>query len=108
MTALVILTLAVLGSWDISRRLLPVRVPVVLGKLACVMIAWALITAAPHVILFSLAVPGALMVLQTVIKPEPNVPWWAYVNLPTKPKAGKPGVQAQPPASGVGHRIPRV
>lgn len=76
---LIEITLAVLGAWDIARRLIPFRVPVVVGKLACVGAAVALLKWADPITVLALCVPGGLMVLATVVRPESHVPWGTHV-----------------------------
>lgn len=120
MTHLVIMTLATLGSWDILRRLLPTGVPVVAGKIACVVIAWLLITRTEPSIVLSLAVPGSLMLLTSIIRVEPFVPWGPTIAaftqdiMRSRPRrssatnqAREPSRQAEPPPK-IGHRIPRL
>src|ERR1700723_3404960 len=72
---LFVLLLATLSSWEICRRLLPFRVPVVVAEIVTVGIALILIKWADQDILLSLSVPGGLMLLATVISTEPHTPW---------------------------------
>lgn len=107
---LLIITLSALGGWDILRRLLPVRMPVTLGKSIIVVLAWVLITHVPAAIIISLAVPGLLMILSAIINPEPVSPWgpglWRFITHSPEPHPA-PGQEASP-ADKVGHRIPRL
>jgi hypothetical protein len=72
---LIEIIIAVLGVWDIARRLIPFRVPVFLAEIACVGIALVLLKWAGPVTVLALCVPGGIMVLSTVVKPGPHVPW---------------------------------
>jgi hypothetical protein len=72
---LIEIIIAVLGVWDIARRLLPFHVPVVLAELACVGLALALLKWADPITVLALCVPGGFIVLSTVVKPSPHVPW---------------------------------
>jgi len=111
MTNLLIWTLATLGSWDILRRLLPVRLPVVIGKIICLGIAWVLIVKAPSSAVEALSVPGGLMLLSIILQPEPNQPWGSHVSeflaLIRSRRQASPGKQAQSPPR-VGNRVPKL
>lgn len=106
---LVEIILAVLGAWDIARRLIPFRVPVVVGKLACVGAAVLLLKFAGPTTITALCVPGALMVLATVVRPESHVPWGsrvmeAYRIYRQRHRQGMH--EARLTSRGVGQRIP--
>jgi hypothetical protein len=105
------LVLAVLGSWDIVRRLLPVHVPVVLGKLACLGLGAALLKWASPTILLALCVPGGLMVLAIILSPEPHTPWGPYVTeavrLFRRRRSGDMR-EARLVAPRIGNRVPRL
>jgi hypothetical protein len=76
----VILTLAVLGGWDILRRLLPAVLPSVLGKIICVAGAWSLLRWAPGSMILSLSAFGGLILVSNLVPAEPYTPWGEYVS----------------------------
>jgi hypothetical protein len=75
MTLLVLLTLAVLALWEVARRLLPFRLPVVLDLIAIFFGGLALLTwASPHILL-AMAATGALVVLGAMVPFARAYPW---------------------------------
>ncbi len=108
MLKLLELVLAVLGGWDIARRLLPFRVPVVLGEVACVGLATLLLKWGNDVTILSLCVPGAFMVLAIILSPEPHVPWGPRVLevIRLYRQRHHPDMQQARPARKIGNRIP--
>lgn len=111
LTTLLLLVLATLGTWDILKRLLPVQVPVLLGKLACVAIPLCLLNWTPHAIVLALCVPGVLLILSWLTgSTEPVRPWGPYVAdllrlLKLRRKPQQPGTSLP---DRIGHRIPRL
>jgi hypothetical protein len=99
---LALITLATLGSWDILRRLLPVRIPVVIGKLLTVAIAYSLLNWGTRSIVVSLCVPGVLLLLNGILRPEPSSPWG--IHLARSPKR----TEIRKPVSRTGNRIPPI
>jgi hypothetical protein len=102
MVQLLYLILATLATWDILRRLLPTRVPVVVGKLLLVVIAWVLLKYAHHDILLTLSVSGVLLLISRLV-PADVYHWGPYVADYWRIQRRR-----QVRASGVGHRVPRV
>ena len=103
------LVLAVLGSWDIARRLLPCKVPVVVGKVACLALGAVLLRWASPTIVLALCVPGGLMVLAIVLSPEPYTPWGPYVTEAVKLyRRRHQNMQETKPVTKVGNRVPRL
>lgn len=106
MTELVYLILATLGSWDVLRRVLPVRLPGILPKITCAVIAWALYKYAPRDILLPLCVPGVLLLISPLVPSEPWEHWGTYVTALLKLRR-KDELSKVAPGSRVGHRVPR-
>lgn len=104
MSELVYLVLATLGSYDILRRFLPAKVPVLAGKIMCVLIPMILQRYAPHAILLSLCVPGVLLLLRPITAVESFTPWGTVVTEAWR-SIRKKNTQ---PARGVGNRVPRL
>ncbi len=76
---LIEIILAVLGSWDIARRLIPVHIPIALAELACIGLALVLLKWAGPTTITALCVPGAFIVLSAVVKPGSHTPWGSSV-----------------------------
>lgn len=108
MLRLLELVLAVLGGWDIARRLSPVRVPVLLGEMACAGLGAILYLYAEPVIILALCVPGALLLLATILSPAPHVPWGprAMEIIRLYRQRHRQGMHESHPARKVGNRIP--
>ena len=106
----ILVTLAALGSWDIIRRLLPVRVPTVAGKIIIVLLAWLLIRCAARDIVIALAVPGTLILVSGIMHPEPHTPWGPYLReyMGVHRHAQKRHRQQPAPPPRIGHRLPRI
>lgn len=102
------IVLAVLGCWDVLRRLLPFRVPVAVAEIACIGLGLALLRWATTDILLSLCVPGGLMVLNVVVSPAPHAPWGSQVAEAVRiyKRRHRQGMREARPTSGVGRRIP--
>lgn len=108
MLKLLELVLATLGSWDIARRLVPVRVPVLLGELGAAGLAAVLLKWADPIILLSLSVPGAFMVLAIILSPAPHVPWGPRVTEMARLYKGRhqQDMREGHPVRKIGNRIP--
>lgn len=105
------LVLAVLGGWDIARRLLPFRVPIAAGELACAGLAILLLKWAAPTIILALCVPGGIMVLSAIVSPEPHSPWGPQVMEMVRiyRQRHRHGMrEAPPPVRKIGNRIPRL
>lgn len=106
---LIEIIIAVLGAWDIARRLIPFHVPVVLAELACVGAALVLLKWADPTTVLALCVPGGFIVLSTVVKPGAHVPWGPRVMEAIRiyRQRHRTGMQeARLSGRGVGRRIP--
>jgi hypothetical protein len=106
---LIEIILAVLGSWDIARRLLPVHIPVALAELACVGLALVLLKWAGPTTITALCVPGALIVLSAVVTPGTHTPWGPRVMEAIRiyRQRHRQGMrEARLSSRGVGQRIP--
>lgn len=102
MTELLYLILSTLATWDILRRLWPVRVPVVVAKLLLVVIAWVLLKYADHDILLTLSVSGVLLLISRLV-PADVYHWGPYVADFWRIQRRR---QQRP--SAVGRRVPRI
>lgn len=102
------IVLAVLGCWDVLRRLLPFHVSVVVAELTCVGLGLVLYRWAGTAILVPLCVPGGLMVLNVVVSPEPHTPWGprALEAVRIYKRRRQQGMREARPTSQVGRRIP--
>lgn len=103
---LFLVTMATLSVWDIARRLFPTALPVVVGKLAWVAVAWCLLRYVPGDMLLALCVPGTLMLLGALLNPEPNVPWGPTL-LEALRRLRKPPRSHEILPGRVGKRMPR-
>jgi hypothetical protein len=106
---LIEIVLAVLGSWDIARRLLPVHVPVAIAELACVGLALVLLKWAGPDTILALSVPGGFMVLSAVVTPGAHTPWGPRVleTIRIYRQRHRQGMrEARLNGRGVGQRIP--
>jgi hypothetical protein len=103
------LVLAVLGCWDIARRLLPFRMTVAVAELTCAGLGLVLIKWADPIILLSLCVPGGLMVLNVIVSPEPHAPWGSRALEAVRIYRHRhQGMRESRPANRVGRRIPPI
>lgn len=110
MLKLLEIVLAVLGTWDIARRLLPFRVPVAFAELACVGLGLTLNKWVTPTTLVALCVPGGLMVLAVVVSPAPYTPWGSHVLEAIRifRQRRHQGMREARPANRVGRRIPPI
>jgi hypothetical protein len=108
MTEWILITMAALGGWDILRRLLPVKVPPVAGKIILVLIAWALIRYGTSIIVYSLGVPGTLILVSRILNPEPHDPWGPYLAEAYRSVKYDRQKKQSHNQSRVGHRLPKL